>query len=229
MRRSTELQTLTPQTEKPEPVLQYSAEPLQGQLTLPEHARGVVVSIEETGHGELQSFHRAIGSRLGEVGIATLLIDLLTQDEQADARLAAYCRSHIRLLASRVVAATDWLVTAPQTRDLPLGYSGTGSGSAAALAAAAERPSSVSAIVLSSGRPFLERPALPQVRAPTLLITHCSESALIKVNRAALSQMLCQKCLEIVPEATDESQALEHVARLAKEWFEHHLVPRALD
>jgi dienelactone hydrolase len=234
MASSTETFTLTPpqllRDEKPEFVLHYSPEPLQGQVTLPEHARGVVVSIEETGHCEHQSFHRAIGSKLDEAGIATLLIDLLTPDGQADARLAAFCRNHIQLLASRVVAATDWLSDSRRTSCLPIGYFGTGVGSAAALAAAAERPASVSAIVLHSGHPMLVRPALPRVRAATLLVTHTSDSAIVKLNRAALSQlMFCEKSLEVVPALGGEAGALEHVAKLATDWFDHHLVPRTLD
>jgi dienelactone hydrolase len=234
MARSAETLTLTTrqdlQKAKRELVLHYSSEQLQGQLVLPEHARGVVVSIEETGHCEHQSFHRAIGSKLEEAGIATLLIDLLTPDERADARLAAFCRNHIQLLASRVVAATDWLSDSPHTSCLPIGYFGTGVGSAAALAAAAERPASVSAMVLHSGHPMLVRPALPRVRAATLLITHTSDSANVKLNRAAFSQLLfCEKSLEVVPTLGGDAGALEHVAKLASDWFDHHLVPRTLD
>jgi putative phosphoribosyl transferase len=197
---------------------------LQGKLVVPDDALAVVMSIDETGDCQLQSFHRVVASKLNDAGIATLLFDLLTPNEQADARVAANCRNDIQLLASRVATATDWLSDGARIGCLPVGYFGTGVGSAAALAAAAERPAVVSAIVSSSGRPLLVRPALPQVRAPTLLITLGSNGALVKLNRAAFSQMLCKKCLELVPDLRDESDLQDEVARLALDWFAQHLV-----
>jgi dienelactone hydrolase len=155
---------------------------LQGKLIVPDAAAAVVMSVDETGDCQLQSFHRVVASKLNSAGIATLLLDLLTPDEQTNARVAANCRNDIQFLASRVVGATDWLSRAPRTGCLPIGYFGTSVGSAAALAAAAERPAIVSAVVSSSGRPLLVRPALPRARAPTLLIALGSDGALVKLE-----------------------------------------------
>jgi putative phosphoribosyl transferase len=141
-------------------------------------ARGVVMFLDESGSSLLDARHCAVARSLNDSGIATLLIDLLTADEHANSRVAADRRNDLQLLASRVVRATDWLGSGLQTQSLPIGYFGTGIGGAVALAAAAERPAVVSAIISCSGRPLLLRPALPQVRAPTLLIASGSDAAL---------------------------------------------------
>jgi dienelactone hydrolase len=201
---------------------------LAGRLCVPASAQGIVVCIDDSGSSLMGSCHATIAAALGDAGIATLLLDLLTTNEHA-ASIAGSLIHDIQLLASRVVSATDWLDDGSAMGYLPIGYFGTGVGSAVALSAAAERPAAVSAIVACSGRPLLVRAALPQVRAPTLLITFERDIALAKVNRAGLSQMLCQKRLEIVPVVrADEGDALKEVGRLASAWFERHLVP-ALD
>jgi putative phosphoribosyl transferase len=192
---------------------------LVGSLRVPEQPHGVVVCIDESGSSLFDLGHRAVASALNDSGIATLMIDLLADDHSA-------CED-FQFLAHQLVDATDWLGTKGQTTDLPLGYFATGSGTAVALAAAAERPANVSAIVSLSGRPLLVRAALPQVRAPTLLITFEHDGALVKLNRSALSQLLCHKCLEIVPAAPGEAKPAHDMGRLARDWFEQYLVPPA--
>jgi hypothetical protein len=141
----------------------------------------------------------------------------LTPAEQADARTAALCSNRIELLADRLACATDWLAYADSISDLPIGYYATGVVSAVAVMAAAMRPSFVSALVSVNGRPLLARPALLQMQAPTLLIVASADVPLIKVNRAALSQMRCDKQLKVI-------DALESAPCLARRWFEHYLV-----
>jgi putative phosphoribosyl transferase len=132
------------------------------------------------------------------------------------------------LLAERLVGATDWLTQHRDTRDLQVGYFGASTGAGAALVAAVDRPRVVGAVVSRGGRPDLAGPALARVRAPTLLIVGGNDAPIIELNRAALAQLRCEKRLVIVPGAThlfEEPGALDEVARLAREWFERHLVP----
>ena len=138
----------------------------------------------------------------------------------------AHLRFDIGLLAERLVAVTDWLTQNPETRHLRVGYFGASTGAAAALVAAAERADVLGAVVSRGGRPDLAGPALPRVRAPTLLIVGGNDFQVIELNRAALAQLRCEKQLVIVPGAThlfEEPGALDEVARLAREWFERHL------
>jgi hypothetical protein len=189
------------------------------RLCVPDSAHGIVVCIDESGSSLLDACHATVAVALHEAAIATLHIDLLTANEAAGGYM-----QNIQLLASRVVSVSDWLDNGSAAGCAPIGYFGTGVGCAVALAAAAERPAAVSAIVAFNGRPLLARAALPQVRAPTLLITFEHDVALAKLNRAGLSQMLCQKRLEIVPAApADEGNVPKAVGRLASAWFERNL------
>jgi putative phosphoribosyl transferase len=184
---------------------------LHAELMLPDGARGVVcVDVSMVDASELVD-------ALYAVGFGTLELDLVTRQEYADARACNCCRNDVQLLAERLALATDWLAYHQSTRELPIGYWGTGTGSAVALMAAAMRPALVSALVSSNGRPLLARPALPQVQAPTLLVAVWSDDALVKVNRAALSQMVCEKRLELI-------EAPENASGLAQRWFEGHLI-----
>jgi pimeloyl-ACP methyl ester carboxylesterase len=165
---------------------------------------------------------------LNEAKLATLLIDLLTLDEEAIDAPTGHLRFDIDLLAERLVDATDWLTQYPDSQYLPIGYFGASTGAAAALVAATERPDVVSAVVSRGGRPDLAGPALMRVRAPTLLIVGGNDVQVIQLNRAALAQLRCEKQLVIVPGAThlfEEPGALDEVARLAREWFHRHLIP----
>jgi dienelactone hydrolase len=200
---------------------------LEGNLSLPEGARGVVLFAHGSGSGRHSSRNRYVARLLNQAGLATLLIDLLTADEEAVDLQTAHLRFDIGLLAQRLVGATGWLTQQPDTRHLRIGYFGASTGAAAALVAAAERPDVVGAVVSRGGRPDLAGPALPLVRAPTLLIVGGNDVPVIGLNRAAFEQLRCEKQLVIVPGAThlfEEPGALDEVARLAREWFERHLM-----
>jgi pimeloyl-ACP methyl ester carboxylesterase len=158
------------------------------------------------------------------------LIDLLTLDGELIDRRTAHLRFDIGLLAERLIGATDWLAEYPDTQHLPLGYFCASTGAAAALVAATERPDRVGAIVSRGGRPDLAAPALARVRVPTLLIVDGNDFQVIQLNRAALAQLRCEKQLVIVPGAMhlfEEPGALDEVARLARDWFQRHLMPAA--
>jgi putative phosphoribosyl transferase len=204
---------------------------LEGNLTLPEGADAVVLFAHGSGSGRHSPRNRHVARVLNEAKLATLLIDLLTAEEEEIDRLTAHLRFDIDLLARRLVHATDWLTHQSDTRRLRIGYFGASTGAAAALLAAAELPDLVVAIVSRGGRPDLAGPALPRVRAPTLLIVGGNDVHVIQLNRTALAQMLCEKQLVIIPGAThlfEEPGALDEVARLAREWFRRHLVSATL-
>jgi pimeloyl-ACP methyl ester carboxylesterase len=199
---------------------------LEGNLSLPEGARGVVLFAHGSGSSRHSSRNRYVARLLNQAGLATLLVDLLTADEEVLDLHTARLRFDIALLAERLIGATDWLAEHPDTRRLPIGYFGASTGAAAALVAAAKRPEKVGAVVSRGGRPDLAGPSLPQVRAPTLLIVGGDDVPVIELNRAAFEQLRCEKELVIVPGAThlfEEPGALDEVARLARNWFERHL------
>jgi putative phosphoribosyl transferase len=201
---------------------------LEGNLSLPEGARGIVLFAHGSGSSRHSPRNRYVAQVLNEAKLATLLVDLLTPDEEAIDLRTAHLRFDIGLLAERLVGVTDWLTQYPDTRHLRVGYFGASTGAAAALVAAAQRPDAVDAVVSRGGRPDLAGPALARVRAPTLLIVGGNDFPVIELNQAALAQLRCEKQLVIVPGAThlfEEPGALDAVARLAREWFERHLTP----
>jgi len=152
----------------------------------------------------------------------------MTYDEETIDRQMAHLRFDISLLSERLIAVTDWLAQYKDTRRFPIGYFGASTGAAAALVAATKRPDVIGAIVSRGGRPDLAGPALPRVRAPTLLIVGGNDVQVIELNRIALPQLGGEKRLVIVPGAThlfEEPGALDEVARLARSWFERHLLP----
>jgi putative phosphoribosyl transferase len=203
---------------------------LDGNLSLPDDARAVVLFAHGSGSSRFSSRNRYVASVLHQTKLATLLIDLLTSDEEAIDARTAHLRFDIALLAKRLVAATDWLTQYPATQNLPIGYFGASTGAAAALVAAAERPDVVGAVVSRGGRPDLAGLALSRVRAPTLLIVGGNDVQVIQLNRKALAQLRYEKQLVIVPGAThlfEEPGALDEVARLARDWFCRHLIPAA--
>jgi putative phosphoribosyl transferase len=202
---------------------------LEGNLSLPEGAGGIVLFAHGSGSSRHSPRNRHVARLLNEAKLATLLVDLLTPDEEAIDVRTAHLRFDIGLLARRLFAVTDWLKEQPHTRELRIGYFGASTGAAAALVAAAERPEAVDAVVSRGGRPDLAGPALARVRAPTLLIVGGNDFQVIELNREAFARLNCEKQLVIVPGAThlfEEPGALDAVARLAREWFEHHLSPQ---
>ncbi|HEU4343228.1 MAG TPA: dienelactone hydrolase family protein [Candidatus Binatia bacterium] len=199
---------------------------LEGNLSLPKGASGIVLFAHGSGSSRHSPRNRHVARLLNEAKLATLLIDLLTVDEEAIDARTGHLRFDIGLLAERLVAATAWLTEQPDTRYLRVGYFGASTGAGAALVAAAERPDVVSAVVSRGGRPDLAGPALARVKAPTLLIVGGNDFPVIELNLAALAQLRCEKRIVIVPGAThlfEEPGALDEVARLAREWFERYL------
>jgi pimeloyl-ACP methyl ester carboxylesterase len=195
---------------------------LDGDLVVPDKALGLVVFAHGSGSSRFSRRNRAVAQVFENGGFATLLLDLLTRDEETiDARTAEY-RFDIQRLAHRVVAAIDWAGAEPALSDLPVACFGASTGAAAALIAAAERPRVVRAVVSRGGRPDLAGAALRQVIAPTLLIVGGADQPVIELNRQAMQRMAATVQLKIVPDAThlfEEPGALEQVARLAVGWF----------
>jgi pimeloyl-ACP methyl ester carboxylesterase len=199
---------------------------LEGNLAIPPAARGVVMFAHGSGSSRHSPRNRAVARALREGGLATLLVDLLTPEEETVDEETARLRFDIGLLADRLVDATDWLGEFEETRGFAVGYFGASTGGGAALVAAARRPNSVRAVVSRGGRPDLAGAALARVRAPTLLIVGGNDHVVLDLNREALARLRCEKRLEIVPGAThlfEEPGALAEVARLAREWFQRFL------
>jgi putative phosphoribosyl transferase len=206
---------------------------LMGILAYPPHARGIVVFAHGSGSGRLSPRNRAVADALARSRFATLLVDLLTPEEEARDLLTARLRFDIRLLADRVVGAIDWLAVdasvgdlPPSLGKLPVGCFGSSTGAAAALIAAAERPERVAAVVSRGGRPDLAGDALARVTAPTLLIVGGNDTDVLRLNRRAQRALAGESRLEIVPGAGhlfEEPGALERVTELARDWFERHL------
>jgi dienelactone hydrolase len=167
-----------------------------------------------------------VARTLNNAGLATLLFDLLTHEEEAIDMHTRELRFNINLLAERLVYATKWAKQQPPTRDLRIGYFGSSTGGAAALVAAIDCRQDVGAVVSRGGRPDLAGDALPKVQAPTLLIVGGNDDIVIELNEQARDRMRCEVKLEIIPGAThlfEEPGALEKVAKLASDWFSRHL------
>lgn len=199
---------------------------LAGNLVVPEDASGVVLFAHGSGSSRLSPRNRAVARDLSERGLATLLVDLLTSEEESIDAETAHLRFDIGLLADRLAGAKEWLKEQPETRDLEIGYFGASTGAAAALVASALHPKSIGAIVSRGGRPDLAGDLLPRVQAPTLLIVGGEDLPVIEMNRRAFAQLTCRKRLEIIPGAThlfEEPGTLEAVADLAGDWFLRHL------
>lgn len=202
---------------------------LAADIGTPESPGGVVLFVHGSGSGRHSPRNRYVAEELNRAGLATVLADLLTEaEEQYDLRTAAL-RFDIDLLAERVTALVDWLAHSEATAGLGVGLFGASTGAAAALIAAADRPSKVLAVVCRGGRPDLARTDLPRVHQPTLLIVGERDRIVIELNQQARAKLGGETRLAIIPGAShlfDEPGTLEQVARLARDWFLHHLQPR---
>jgi putative phosphoribosyl transferase len=199
---------------------------VEGDLHVPDSAAGLVVFAHGSGSSRFSRRNRAVAKVLEHGRFGTLLLDLLTRDEEAiDERTREY-RFDIDLLGRRVVGATDWVHARPDIHHLPVAFFGASTGAAAALIAAAARPTITGAVISRGGRPDLAGDALPNVQAPTLLIVGSNDEPVIELNRDAMRRMKAPVDLKIIPGAThlfEEPGTLEQVARLATEWCQRHL------
>jgi putative phosphoribosyl transferase len=195
---------------------------LAGELAVPASARCVVLFAHGSGSSRLSPRNRHVAGALGSSGLATLLLDLLTEDEESADEERRQLSFDIPLLAGRLGAAMDWLSEDSRTARLPIGLFGASTGAAAALVAASRRPDDVVAVVSRGGRPDLAGPALGLVRAPTLLVVGGRDRIVLELNRSAAEQLGAEHRIEVVEGAThlfEEPGALERVAELAGDWF----------
>ena len=196
---------------------------LEGHLTRPENATGVVVFAHGSGSSRHSPRNRYVAALLNEAGLATLLFDLLTVEEELD-RANVF---DISMLAHRLVDVTTWLRTQTDLANLPVGYFGASTGAGAALWAAAEPEADIAAVVSRGGRPDLAGARLAEVAAPTLLIVGGHDEVVIELNRQAQARLRCENRLVVVPGAThlfEEAGTLQVAAEVARDWFTGHLV-----
>jgi pimeloyl-ACP methyl ester carboxylesterase len=199
---------------------------LDGILTVPKGVTAIVLFVHGSGSSRHSPRNQFVARALNQAGLATLLFDLLTSDEETVDVYTAQHRFDIKLLAERLSYATKWTLESEVTRDLRIGYFGSSTGAAAALVAAAGCPQDVGAVVSRGGRPDLADDALARVRSPTLLMVGSRDVAVVELNEQARRLMRCEVKLEIVPGAThlfEEPGALERVTELACDWFMHHI------
>jgi putative phosphoribosyl transferase len=195
---------------------------LEGVLALPEQCRGLVVFAHGSGSGRLSPRNNYVARVLQQAGVGTLLMDLLTREEDA----IYETRFNIDLLTDRLLLATRWLREQPATRHLTIGYFGASTGAAAAIKAAAVPGSNIGAIVSRGGRPDLAEDALVYVQSPTLLLVGGNDEAVLKLNRAAFARLPGEKELVVIPKAThlfEEPGTLEQVAHEAARWFKRYI------
>ena len=196
---------------------------LEGTLTLPENAEGVVLFAHGSGSSRFSPRNNYVAGILNDAGFATLLLDLLTRQEDLDYEM----RFDIELLTRRLLEATAWLQSGNKTKQMKIGYFGASTGAASALKAAAKLGKSISAVVSRGGRPDLASPEeLAHVVSPTLLIVGGSDDVVVELNREAFLNLSCEKEMKIIPGAShlfEEPGKLEQVAKAAKDWFRRYL------
>ena len=195
---------------------------LEGILALPVHSRAVIVFAHGSGSSRLSPRNTYVATALNQAGLATVLFDLLTEEEAVD-RANVF---DISLLARRLELAREWAARDERTRHLPVGYFGASTGAAAALVAASESSGNIFALVSRGGRPDLAMAALDQVRAATLLIVGGLDTQVLTLNEASYEALTCEKVLEVVPGAThlfEEAGTLDQVIELTRDWFSGHL------
>jgi putative phosphoribosyl transferase len=198
---------------------------LDGTLTVPDLASSVVLFAHGSGSSRHSPRNQFVARVFNQAGLATLLFDLLTPEEEAEDIHTARYRFNIDLLAERLVCATESILEQKETSRLSIGYFGSSTGGGAALVAAAKRPHDVSAVVSRGGRPDLAGDLLSRVLAPTLLIVGGRDEIVIELNQQAQRKMRCEVKLEIIQGAThlfEETGALDRVAQLASDWFLQH-------
>jgi putative phosphoribosyl transferase len=202
---------------------------LEGDLVMPAQASGVVLFAHGSGSSRHSPRNRLVASVLQQAGLGTLLMDLLTQDEEARERAGAMLRFDIDLLATRLMTAAQWLENAAMAQGAPVGYFGASTGAAAALIAATARAGNVAAVVSRGGRPDLAgADVLARVQAPTLLLVGSRDPQVLELNREAYWHLRCERRLEIIPGAThlfEEPGTLERVAEHARDWLTRFLAP----
>jgi len=199
---------------------------LQGELIIPTGAKGIVLFAHGSGSSHHSPRNQQVARTLRQAGLGTLLFDLLTAEEEELDMRTRHLRFDIELLAGRLGDATAWIACRSETKHLHIGYFGSSTGAAAALVAAAKLGEKISAVVSRGGRPDLAGPALPEVKAATLLMVGERDTAVIGLNEQAFAKLRCPKELKIIPRAThlfEEPGTLEEVARLATEWFDRKL------
>lgn len=199
---------------------------IDGDLSVPDRATGIVLFAHGSGSSRLSPRNRKVARELQDGGLATLLFDLLTPMEEEEDKRTGELRFDVKLLADRLVTVIDLVAEGLGEGVFRIGLFGASTGSAAALIAAAKRPKVVRAIVSRGGRPDLAESALAAVRAPTLLIVGAQDPQVLQLNMNALAQLRCIKRMEVVPRATHlfaEAGTLEQVSWLARDWFNQHL------
>lgn len=217
--------TFTIDTEHPIEIICDHAK-LQGILHIPKNPRGIILFAHGSGSSRLSPRNQYIARELQHAHFATLLFDLLTQEEDEIDTVTAQYRFDISFLAHRLKAATKWVLKNPVLNKFPIGYFGASTGGGAALVAAAQLVNEIKAVVSRGGRPDLAGESLEYVQAPTLLIVGGDDGIVINMNEEAMAKMHCKKKLEIVPGAThlfEEPGKLEAVAVLAAAWFQHYI------
>lgn len=201
---------------------------LEADIAIPERSRGLVLFAHGSGSSRRSPRNRHVAELLNRGGIGTVLIDLLTIQEETEDLRTSELRFNIGLLGDRLTGITDWIGGEPDLSSLGLGYFGASTGAAAALVAASERPAIVHAVVSRGGRPDLAGPALQKVTAPVLFIVGEQDRVVLELNRSAMAVLPrdTERKLEIVPRAThlfEEPGALDQVAELARDWFSRHV------
>jgi putative phosphoribosyl transferase len=199
---------------------------LEGDLEAPSDASGIIAFAHGSGSSRHSRRNQRVARALESRGLATLLIDLLTPDEEIVDSRTAHLRFDIEMLSSRLVAIVDWIRQRSEIGALPIGLFGASTGGGAALMAAAARPHEIAAVVSRGGRPDLAGAALPLVTAPTLLIVGGADTPVIAMNEEAMERMRAPVSLAIIPGAThlfEEPGTLDRVAELAGDWFVQHL------
>jgi putative phosphoribosyl transferase len=220
---------MTPTVQEQDVQVKASDVTLEGSLAVPEGARGVVLFAHGSGSSRHSRRNHLVAEQLQRRGLATLLFDLLTGEEEEIDQQTRHLRFDIELLSMRLADAAAWIASYEGTRDLPIGYFGASTGAAASLSASAQEPERAAAVVSRGGRPDLAGAALGRVRAPTLLIVGSADTLVLELNEKAYRQLRCAREFKIVPGAShlfEEPGTLEQVADLAAEWFTRWLPAR---